>query len=97
MLLLVLDERVEEINSGIQNVEKGHKSRPRFSPGGAGVESTTPNVVQPLRKRAAEMKHGFEPYVFVFTGRRDTSRSTMGSPSNCRAPLVAGAELPTSF
>ena len=42
----------------------GSKSRAHFSPGGAGVESTAPNFVQPLRKRVAEMKHGFE---FPFT------------------------------
>src|SRR6266849_6263146 len=38
----------------------GRKSRAHFSPGGAGVESTAPNFVQPLRKRVADMKHGFE-------------------------------------
>jgi len=38
----------------------GCKSRAHFSPEGAGVESTAPNFVQPLRKRVADMKHGFE-------------------------------------
>src|SRR5438093_5811717 len=40
-------------------IARGCKSRPRFSPRG-GVESTAPNFVQPLRKRVADMKHGFE-------------------------------------
>src|SRR5690349_15534697 len=38
----------------------GCKSRAHFSPEDAGVESTAPNFVQPLRKRVADMKHGFE-------------------------------------
>src|SRR5436309_15882189 len=38
----------------------GRKSRPYFSPGGAGIESTARNFVQPLRKRVADRKHGFE-------------------------------------
>src|SRR2546425_5460879 len=46
---------------GIQKGEGGRKSRAYFSPGGAGVESTAPNFQRPLRKRVADMKHGFEP------------------------------------
>src|SRR5213592_940483 len=45
---------------GIQKGEGGRKSRAYFSPGGAGVESTAPNFQRPLRKRVADMKHGFE-------------------------------------
>src|SRR5437667_12420590 len=44
---------------GIQKGEGGRKSRAYFSPGGAGVESTAPNFQRPLRKRVADMKHGF--------------------------------------
>src|SRR5258705_7979390 len=43
-----------------QNGEGRRKSRAHFSPGGAGVESTAPNLFQPLRKRVADLKHGFE-------------------------------------
>ncbi len=47
-------------NSWDSGRREGRKSLPRFSPGDAGVESTAPNFVQPLRKRVADMKHGFE-------------------------------------
>src|SRR5206468_10959796 len=36
------------------------KSRAHFSPRGRGVESTAPNFVRPLRKRVADVKHGFK-------------------------------------
>jgi len=48
-------------NSWASERREGRRSLPRFSPGDAGVESTAPNFVQPLRKRVADMKHGFEP------------------------------------
>src|SRR2546425_13170852 len=47
-------------NPGDSEQRGRRKSRAHFSPGGAGVESTAPNFVQPLRKRVADMKHGFE-------------------------------------
>src|SRR5438132_10233092 len=40
--------------------KRGRKPRANFSPACAGVESTAPNLFQPLRKRVADMKHGFE-------------------------------------
>ena len=40
---------------------QGCKSRAHFSAGGAGVESTAPNFVRPLRKRVADANTGSNP------------------------------------
>src|SRR5260370_36197567 len=55
-----LSSGVADENSWISETATGRKSRAHFSPGGAGVESTGPNFLQPLRKRVADCEHGFE-------------------------------------